>query len=175
MFVAVPISRHFYVFMFRVFLLHVCLCMCTKKLLSLCAGQFSSHDECVTVQKKKKIGGEKKLTDKIMESRIQKLANLVFEDRSDIFTLHPLAEYSINRLYSYPSRRDVAAIYGNLIILHEKAECCSFNQSALVHKCCNAMSSIKVCFFFPPFLAGDMILLLADDSYRVQREKTCSQ
>lgn len=64
---------------------------------------------------------------KIMESRIQKLANLVFEDTSDIFTLHPLAEYSINRLYSYPSKRDVAAIYGKLVMLHEKAECCSFN------------------------------------------------
>jgi len=78
-----------------------------------------------------------------MESRIQKLANLVFEDTSDIFTLHPLAEYSINRLYSYPSRRDVAAIYGNLIMLHERAERHSFNRSALVHKCCNAMSSRK--------------------------------
>lgn len=62
-----------------------------------------------------------------MESRIQKLANLVLEDTSDIFTLHPLAEYSINRIYSYPSRRDVAAIYGNLITLHGKAECCSFS------------------------------------------------
>lgn len=65
--------------------------------------------------------------DKIMESVVQKLVNLVFEDTSDIFTLHLLAEYSINRLYSYSSRRDVAAIYGNLIILHDKAECCSFN------------------------------------------------
>lgn len=76
--------------------------------------------------KNTKFGGEKKLIDKILESRIQKLANLVFEDTSDIFALHPLAKYSINRLYSYPSRRDVAAIYGNLIMLHEKAECCSF-------------------------------------------------
>lgn len=73
---------------------------------------------------------EEKLMDKILESRIQKLANLVFEDTSDIFALHPLAKYSINRLYSYPSGRDVAAIYGNLIMLHEKAECCSFQTKA---------------------------------------------
>lgn len=105
-----------------------------------------------------------------MESRIRKLATLVFEDTSDIFTLHPLAEYPINRLYSYPARRDVAAIYGNLIMLHEKAECCSFTRSVLVHKCCNAMSSIKVYFYFP-FPARNVVSLLEDDSYSVQRGK----
>lgn len=108
----------------------------------------------------------------IMASGIQKPANLVFEDTRDIFTLHPRAEYSLNRLYSYPAGKDGAAIYGNLIMLREKAECCSFNWSALVHKCCNAMSSITVYFFFPPpFPARNVISLLEDDSYSGQRGK----
>lgn len=91
---------------------------------------------------------EKRQMDKIMKFRLQQLANSVFEGTSGIFTLDPLAECSTNRLYSYPSRTDVAAVYGNLIMLHEKAECRSFNQSTLVHKCCNARSSRKACFFF---------------------------
>lgn len=91
---------------------------------------------------------EQRQTDKMMKFRLQQRANSVFEGTSDIFTLDPLAECSTNRLYSYPSRTDVAAVYGNLIMLHEKAECRNFNQSMLVHKCCNAQSSRKAFFFF---------------------------
>lgn len=67
--------------------------------------------------------------DKITEFSIQKLANLIFEGTSDIFTLDPFATFSTNRFYSYHSRRHVAAIYGNFIVFMEKRSAAALTKA----------------------------------------------
>lgn len=50
----------------------------------------------------------------------------------------------------------------------KKLNAAASNWNPLVHKCCNAMSSVKVYFFYS-FLAGDVILLLEDDSHKEKK------